>query len=294
MRYVTFTESGSTRIGVINDRGVIDLSVAAPDLPSSMRALIEAGPDAWAVARDVAEGVSPHYPLDAVRLEAPIGDPGKVLAIGLNYGDHIKESGMEAPKHQVWFNKQRNCITGPCDPVDVPSAAPDYVDYEAELCIVIGRHCRHVPRERAREVIFGYTCGNDVSVRDWQMRTPTMTMGKSFATHGPIGPWIVTPDEFGDPHDAGIRCYVNGELRQESNTAELIYDCYDQIAELTRAFPLDPGDVLFTGTPHGVGAAMKPPKFLKAGDVVRVEIDRIGAIENPLLNENARTMIGDG
>jgi len=290
MKIARFTETGRTRIGVVVGDGIVDLSAAAPALPTDMLAFIEAGPDAWTRAR-AAQSRTADFPLDAVSIEAPIPNPGKVLAIGLNYGDHIKESGMEAPRHQVWFNKQRNCITGPYSPVDIPAVSRNFVDYEAELCVVVGRACRHVPKARAPEVIFGFTIGNDVSVRDWQMRTPTMTMGKSFATHGPIGPWIVTADEFGDPHDAGIRCWVNGELRQQSNTTHLIHDCYAQIEELTRAFPLDPGDVIFTGTPHGVGAAMKPPRFLKAGDVVRIEIDRIGAIENTFVDEVAETRI---
>ncbi len=290
MKLVRFNEGGRVRLGVVVDRGIVDLSRAAPELPTDMLEFLEAGEPAWEKAR-VATRRPPDYPLDAVHLEAPLRNPGKVLAIGLNYGDHIKESGMNAPKHQVWFNKQHNCITGPNAPVDIPAVAPDRVDYEAELCFVIGKRCRHVPRERAAEVIFGYTCGNDVSVRDWQLRTPTMTMGKSFATHGPIGPWIVTADEFGDPHDARIRCWVNGELRQDSNTRHLIYDCFDQVAELSAAFPLDPGDVIFTGTPQGVGIAMKPPHFLKAGDRVRVEIDRIGTLENELVAETLETVI---
>jgi 2-keto-4-pentenoate hydratase/2-oxohepta-3-ene-1,7-dioic acid hydratase in catechol pathway len=215
-----------------------------------------------------------------------------VLAIGLNYADHIAESGMKTPEHQLWFNKQHDCVTGPGDPVEVPAVAPDFVDYEAELVMVIGRRGRHVPKDRAAEVVFGYTCGNDVSVRDWQIRSQTMTMGKSFATHGPIGPWIVTADEFGDPHRVGVRCYVNDEERQNSNTEHLIFDCYDQIEHLSAAFPLNPGDVIFTGTPHGVGGAMRPPAFLKAGDVMRVEIDGIGALENTMVNEDLETVIG--
>jgi 2-keto-4-pentenoate hydratase/2-oxohepta-3-ene-1,7-dioic acid hydratase in catechol pathway len=157
---------------------------------------------------------------------------------------------------------------------------------------VIGKRCRHVPAARAHEAIFGFTCGNDVSVRDWQMRTPQFTLGKSFDTHAPIGPWIVTADELGDPHTLELRTFVNGELRQRSSTQQLIFDCFAQIQELTAAFTLDPGDVIFTGTPDGVGAAMKPPRFLQPGDRVRIEIDRIGAIENVAVRGTAETVLG--
>jgi 2-keto-4-pentenoate hydratase/2-oxohepta-3-ene-1,7-dioic acid hydratase in catechol pathway len=256
-----------------------------------MKAFLEAGDAAWARARNAERSAAAHIPLAEVRLEAPIGSPGKILAIGLNYADHVKESGMQAPSHQIWFNKQWNAVTGPSDPFEIPAAAPDRVDYEGELCFVIGRRCRHVPAARATEVIFGYTCGNDVSVRDWQMRTTQFTLGKSFDTHAPIGPWLVTADELGDPHALALRTYVNGELRQHSNTRELIFDCFAQVQELSRAFTLDPGDVIFTGTPSGVGAAMKPPRFLRAGDRVRVEIDGIGAIENQAVPGRGETVI---
>lgn len=200
------------------------------------------------------------------------------MGIGLNYADHIKESGQETPHHQVWFTKAVTAINGPFDRIEIPRASP-MVDYEAELVVVVGKRCRHVPKESAAEVVFGYCVGNDVSVRDWQLRTPQWVLGKSFDTHAPIGPWIVTADEVGDPHTMGIRCFVNGERRQNSNTENLVFNVYDQIAHLSEAMTLEPGDLIFTGTPGGVGGAMRPPKFLKAGDKVRVEIDRIGAIE---------------
>jgi 2-keto-4-pentenoate hydratase/2-oxohepta-3-ene-1,7-dioic acid hydratase in catechol pathway len=160
------------------------------------------------------------------------------------------------------------------------------LDYEAELAIVIGEGCRHVPVENARQVIAGYTIANDVSVRDWQLRTPTMTTGKSFDTHGPLGPWIVTA-ALGDPHDLGIRTFVNDELRQDSNTGEMIFNCFEQVAHLSEAFTLEPGDVIATGTPAGVGAARQPfPQgLLKVGDVVRIEIDGIGKLQNAVVEE---------
>ena len=154
---------------------------------------------------------------------------------------------------------------------------------------MIGKACRHVPRDRAREVIAGYTIVNNVSVRDWQIRVQTMTMGKSFDTHCPLGPWITTADDVGNPHELGVRTWVNGELRQDSNTKELIFDCFALVEHLSTSFTLEPGDVIATGTPSGVGIGMKPPSLLKAGDVVRIEIEGIGEIENPMIDEPADT-----
>jgi 2-keto-4-pentenoate hydratase/2-oxohepta-3-ene-1,7-dioic acid hydratase in catechol pathway len=226
-----------------------------------------------------------HYPLGAVALLAPV-KPRKYLAIGLNYADHIAESRMEAPEFPIFFNKQVTCVVGPDADVHMPRVS-SLLDYEGELAIVIGSRCRHVPEDRAHEVIAGYTITNDLSVRDWQLRTPTMTMGKSFDTHGPLGPWIVSGDELGDPHSLGIRTYVNDELRQDGSTSDMIYDCFQQVAHLSEAFTLEPGDVIATGTPAGIGAVRQPfPEgLLKVGDVVRVEIDGIGALENTVVDE---------
>jgi 2-keto-4-pentenoate hydratase/2-oxohepta-3-ene-1,7-dioic acid hydratase in catechol pathway len=235
----------------------------------------------------VAEREDPaeRHPLDDVRLLAPV-QPRKFLAIGLNYADHIAESGMEAPQFPVFFNKQVTCVVGPNDAVHMPRVS-SLLDYEGELAVVIGMRCRHVPEHRAHAVIAGYTISNDVSVRDWQLRTPTMTMGKSFDTHGPLGPWIVTEDELGDPHELSIRTYVNEELRQDGNTREMIYDCYQQVAHLSQSFTLEPGDVIATGTPAGIGAVRQPfPEgLLKVGDVVRIEIEGIGELRNTVVAE---------
>jgi len=291
MKLVTFTHDDATRIGIVSDGSVVDLTAAVPELPRDMKSFLSAGPEAWERVRLLTHSDAHRLPIESVRLEAPIPNPGKILAIGLNYADHVAESGAETPKHQIWFNKQANTVVGPEDPIVIPAVAPKFVDYEAELVIVIGRYCRHVPRERAHEVIFGYTCGNDVSVRDWQLRTSQFTIGKSFAGHAPLGPWLVSADEFGDPHDKEVRCFVNDEERQSSNTRHLIFDCFDQIAELTAAFALDPGDVIFTGTPGGVGAAMEPRRFLTPGDRVRVEISGAGVLENVCSSEAMKTLI---
>jgi 2-keto-4-pentenoate hydratase/2-oxohepta-3-ene-1,7-dioic acid hydratase in catechol pathway len=238
--------------------------------------------DGYVVDRDKR---AEQYSLDEVRLLAPV-QPRKFLAIGLNYADHIAESGMEAPQFPIFFNKQATCVVGPHDDVHMPRVS-SLLDYEGELAIVIGTRCRHVPVERAHEVIAGYTVANDVSVRDWQVRTPTMTMGKSFDTHGPLGPWLVTPEALGDPHDLTIKTYVNDELRQDGNTREMIYNCFQQVAHLSEAFTLEPGDVIATGTPAGIGAVRQPfpDGLLKIGDTVRVQIDGIGELCNTVVEE---------
>jgi 2-keto-4-pentenoate hydratase/2-oxohepta-3-ene-1,7-dioic acid hydratase in catechol pathway len=226
-----------------------------------------------------------RHVLEEIRLLAPVL-PRNYLAIGLNYADHIAESGMQAPEFPVFFNKQVTCVVGPGADVHMPRVST-LLDYEGELALVIGRRCRHVPVESAHEVIAGYTIANDVTVRDWQLRTPTMTIGKSFDTHGPLGPWMVTPDELGDPHDLTIKTYVNDELRQDGSTGEMIYDCYQQVAHLSEAFTLEPGDVIATGTPAGIGAVRQPfpDGLLKVGDVVRIEIDGIGTLSNTVVEE---------
>lgn len=289
MKLATFTHQGATRIGVVVDDGVVDLAAAAPDLPRDMIGLLEDG-KAMARVRDIAAAAK-TIPLTDVTLRAPILNPGKILAIGLNYRDHVEESGMKIPEYQVWFNKQHNCVQDPYGPINLPVVST-MLDYEAEMCFVIGKRCKHVPVERAHEVIAGYFVGNDVSVRDWQLRTNTWQIGKSFDTHGPIGPWIVTPDEVGDPHALDIKCWVNGELRQSSNTKHLIFNCFDQVAHLSQAFTLDPGDIIFSGTPSGVGMAMKPPVTLKVGDAVKIQIDKLGFIENRVVPEKADIVIG--
>lgn len=284
MKLATFTHRDQTRVGVVEGQEVIDLSVAVPDLPREMTAFLAAGEKALDAARHAVRRGAARLPLSEVRLEAPVLRPPEFLAIGLNYADHIAESGMAKPEFPVFFNKQSSCVVGPEDAIHLPRVSKA-LDYEGELAFVIGRRCRHVSRERAAEFIAGYTIVDDVSVRDWQFKAQTMTLGKSFDTHGPMGPWIVTPDELGDPHALDLRTFVNGELRQESNTGNLVYDCFDQVETLSTVMTLEPGTVVATGTPGGVGVAMKPPKFLVAGDVVRIEIGGIGALENRVIEE---------
>jgi 2-keto-4-pentenoate hydratase/2-oxohepta-3-ene-1,7-dioic acid hydratase in catechol pathway len=234
------------------------------------------------VADAIASGEG-RIPLDSVRLASPLR-PSKFFGVGLNYADHAAEVGREPTEFPTVFAKMVNCVSGPFDPIVRP-AVSEQLDYEGELGIVIGTRCRGVAREDAASVIGGYVITNDVSVRDWQRKTTQWTLGKSFDTHGPIGPWLVTPDEIGDPHDIDFRTLVNGEVRQQSNTCNLIHDCFDLVAAISAACTLEPGDVIASGTPSGVATAMKPPRWLVAGDVVRIEFDRIGAIENHVIDE---------
>ena len=288
MRLVSFHAVEGLHVGTVIGDEVVDVTAARPDLPRDMAELLARGPDALDAVRAV-DG--PRLPLSEVRLAAPVPRPPKFLAIGLNYAAHVAESGMPKPEVQLWFNKQSSCVIGPGEPIHIPRAS-SVVDYEGELGFVIGRRCRHVPAARAAEVIAGYTVVNDVSVRDWQFRSPTMTMGKSFDTHGPVGPWLVTADEIADPHALRLQTWVNGELRQDAKTDDLIFDCYAQVEHLSTAFTLEPGDVIATGTPAGVGIAMKPPKLLQAGNVVRIEIEAVGVLENPVIDEPSDTPVG--
>lgn len=289
MRLLTFTEAGRTRIGVVVGDEIVDLAAAAPDLPTEMARFLAAGRAALEVARSAAGGAQRRLALADVRFEAPVLRPSKFLGIGLNYTDHIAEMGRELPEFPLVFNKQTSCVSAHRDPIHVPRASTA-VDYEGELAFVIGKRCRHVPEDRAHEVIGGYMIVNDVSVRDWQARSPTMTLGKSWDTHGPCGPWLVTPDEIGDPHSLGLETYVDGDLRQRSNTKYLLFNCFNLVATLSTVSTLEPGDVVTTGTPSGVGMAMSPPGFLKSGQTVRIEIDRIGTLENPVIEEPADTV----
>lgn len=239
----------------------------------------------WALQRDAIAGwvdSETPVPLSAVRLLSPIRRPGKIMAIGLNYADHLAEMGQSPPTSQTWFCKQPTAVNGPFDPIELPRVS-SAVDYEVELVAVIGATCRNVSREEACDVIFGYCVGNDVSARDWQTRSSQWVMAKSFDTHAPFGPWITTADEVEDPHALDLWCEVNGERRQSSNTRRLVFDVFDQVAELSAVMTLEPGDLIFTGTPGGVGAAMSPPRFLRAGDRVRCAVEGLGHIEGVMV-----------
>ena len=284
MKWANLVVNGQARAGLV-EGDIVCLSQAAQvkDILSDLSAAAKA-----------VEG-GPRVPLSEVGLRQPILRPGKILAIGLNYAAHAKESVsfiQPTPASvQKWFNKQTTAANGPFDPVHLPIVS-EQLDYEAELVVIIGKTGRHVPAARAHELIAGYSCGCDVSVRDWQRASQTMIMGKGFDTHAPFGPFLVTPDEIDDFEALEVRGYVNGELRQSGHARDMVFSVAEQIAHLTQAFTLEPGDVIFTGTPAGVGAGFDPPKWLKAGDKVRVEIPGLGHIENEIIEETDTTVLG--
>ena len=281
MKIVRYKKGSTIHLGVVKEDGIVDLGSLTAKYPT-VRSIITGGSDALGALRDIVSTSEPSLALDRAQLIAPIERPGKYLAIGMNYKKHVEEAarlGVLPPKQQLWFNKQTTCLAGPFDVIE--PGVTEQLDYEVELGVVIGpKAAKGVTENHARDYVFGFCVANDVSARDWQFHSPTFTMGKSFDTHGPIGPWIVTADEVPDPHALPLRCLVNGDLRQSSNTSQMIFNIWHQIVYLSTAFTLEPGDLIATGTPEGVGVGMQPPHYLKSGDVVRCEIDGIGAIEN--------------
>lgn len=280
MKLLRFENTGAIHLGVLREDGVVALDGLADRYPTMM-SIVADEETALALIADHVRAATTVLDLDSVRLLAPIERPGKYLGIGMNYRKHIVEAerlGVPEPKQQFWFNKQTSCIVGPYE--DTDPGVTEKLDYEVELCAIIGKPAKSVRESDAKTHVFGYTVANDISARDWQMHSPTFMIGKSFDTHGPIGPWIVTADEIPDPHALALRCIVNGETRQSSDTGQMVNNIWAQIAYLSTAMTLESGDLLATGTPEGVGAGMQPPVFLQPGDVVRCEIDGIGAIEN--------------
>ena len=280
MKLATYTSNGQTRTGIVVGDRIIDTGVNGTMIDlirdwDKLKAPLEAKAKAGG-------GV----PLSSVKLEAPVPRPGKIFAIGLNYADHIEESKMAKPERQVWFTKAQTSVNGPFDPIEIAKTTFT-ADYEVELVAIVGKGGKHVSAADAPAAIFGYCVGNDVTERMWQHAGPQWSLGKSFDTHAPFGPWIVTADEVGDPHSLGIRCFVNGAKRQDSNTKHLVFNVWQQVEHLSVGMTLEPGDVLFTGTPGGVGAAMEPRQFLKAGDVVRCEVDGLGHIEGTMVAEGS-------
>ena len=283
MRWANVKVEGGTRAGLVRENEVFlthasDVHDLLSDLPAASARAGEAG----------------RISLEKAQLAQPILKPRKILGIGLNYAAHVKESVSfiknTAPSVQKWFNKQATAANGPFDPVHLP-AVSEQLDYEAEIVAIIGKRGRHVPEARAHELIAGYCCGCDYSVRDWQRASQTMIMGKGFDTHAPFGPCLVTPDEIQDFGALEVTSHVNGELRQRGHARDMIFSIAQQIAHLTAAFTLEPGDVIFTGTPAGVGAGFDPPKWLKAGDKVRISVSSLGGIENEVIAEQKVTVL---
>lgn len=287
MKLLNFVRDGERRAGAMTASGIVDLTDVLQTRLNEVMDLFHLGEAALRDARAHVAAAAVFIDPATVRLMAPVRRPGKFLGVGGNFRSHIDEVrhlGIAEPAAPIWFNKQTTCVNGPFDPIWAPHDS-EQLDYEGELGLVIGRQCRRVSPEQALDFVAGYLVCNDVSIRDWQMRNTTATIGKSFDTHGPIGPWIVTPDELGDAATLRIRTWVNGELRQDGMTSEMIFDCAQLVSDLSQRCTLEVGDVLSVGSPAGVGGLRKPPAWLRAGDVVRVEIDRIGAIENTVSAE---------
>jgi 2-keto-4-pentenoate hydratase/2-oxohepta-3-ene-1,7-dioic acid hydratase in catechol pathway len=287
VRWVTVaTEEGPRACGVV-DGQYVDLNKADPELPSSLRVLLGMGPEAWRKAWSALASGPVIYDQDRSRLCPPVPDPRKIVCIGLNYRDHAAESGVPAPPEPVLFSKYPTALIGHRDRIVLPRVSTE-VDYEAELVVAIGQGGRHIAREKAFEHVGGYTVGHDVSARDWQLGKPAKQWmaGKTFDTFAPTGPELVSPDEVPNPHNLGIRLRLNGQTMQDSSTAQLIFGIDVLIAYLSQIMTLEPGDLIFTGTPPGVGMARKPPIWLKTGDVVEVEIDGLGILRNPVVDES--------
>lgn len=289
MKLATYEHQSKLAIGAVVGEEIVPASLDV-NLPTDMIGFITEGETAKAKLQTLIDLGTGRIALADVNLKAPVQNPQKFLALGLNYGKHIEETGMEKPTFPTFFNKQSSCVNGPFDPIHRPKVS-EKLDYEGELAFVIGKRCRHVPKDKAQNVIAGFMIVNDVSVRDWQFWAKTMTIGKSFDTHGPTGPWIVTPDEIRDPHNLNINTWVDDELRQSMNTDEMIFSCYDMIETLSTAFTLMPGDIISTGTGAGVGVKMKPRGYMKAGQVCRIEIENIGMIENAVIEEPEDTVL---
>jgi len=282
MKLISFTHNDISRVGAVIDDTVID-SLNQPNIPQNMLDFLEAGQPALDALQALSDNKQAQLALQDVTLLAPVPRPNKFLGIGLNYADHIAETVYEKPEYPTFFTKHNSCVIANNEAIHLPTVS-EKLDYEVELAIVIGTRCRNVPLGKAHEVIAGYTIVNDVTVRDWQMRTPTWMIGKSFDTHGPMGPWIITKDEIADPHNLNLKTWVDDELRQSSNTQYMIFNCYEMIAYLSQAMTLEPGDVISTGTPSGVGVSMKPRGYMKAGQKVKIEIEKIGTLNNYVID----------
>ena len=301
MRLITFEHNGAARLGAIVGDRAVDLAALAQasgeQLPDDMLGLIDLGPAGLDRARALLGRAGSNLPsgtahsLSEVKLLAPIPRLRKnVICLGLNYADHVEEGSRamnldrDLPKDPIYFSKPPTVIVGPDAPVVHDARVSDKMDWEAELAVVIGRAGKAIPKERALDYVFGYSCFNDVSARDLQRaRGGQWHLGKSLDTYGPFGPWIVTADEIPDPQVLEIMCRVNGVEKQHSNTKYMIFDVVTCISDWSQGITLEPGDVIATGTPSGVGFARTPPEFMKPGDVVEIEIERVGVLRNPIV-----------
>ncbi len=286
MRLIRFRDGGSARLGALADGAVADLTAAG--LPSSVEDLLRGGED-WHAQAEAAISSAPRVEED-VQLLPPVARPSKILCLGMNFRSHAEEVGVDGDAAEpTIFSKLASSLIGPSDPIVLPAQAPDRVDYEAELAVVIGRLGREIPVEQAQEWVAGYTVANDVSARDWQLKKPAgqWLLGKSFDTFLPIGPAVVTPDEAPAPDEMVVRCVVSGEVLQEASVADMIVGIPEAIAYVSQVCTLEPGDVILGGTPDGVGMARKPRRFLVAGDVVETSVTGVGVLRNPVTPADA-------
>ena len=290
MRLITFVHTDQPRLGALvthqETQLVYDLNLLEPRLPHTLLGLLGAGPPALDLAKQTLAAASPAQGLDfaALQLLAPLPRPGKIICIGQNYLAHAHESNAAAPPAPIIFAKFANTVIGPGAPIVIPTAVRE-PDYEGELGVVIGRRSRNVAESEALHCVAGYLPLNDVSARDWQNRTSQWVIGKTPDTFCPMGPALVTADEVPDVQNLWLRTWINDELVQEGHTSLMIFSVARLIADMSRVMTLEAGDIIATGTPAGVGAARTPPRWLRPGDVVQVEIETIGALENPVLAE---------
>jgi 2-keto-4-pentenoate hydratase/2-oxohepta-3-ene-1,7-dioic acid hydratase in catechol pathway len=285
MKLVTFSTGEAARLGIVSGDTVIDLAAASGGvLPPDMVSLLKQGDPAMRMAAEVSRSAKSAWLLSQVTLLAPLC-PSKVVAIGQNYADHCREQHVEPPKVPIIFSKFPSAIVGPDAVIRWDPALTRQVDYEAELAVVIGRTARHVSAAEALDYVAGYTLCNDISARDLQFGDGQWVRGKSLDTFCPLGPWLVTRDEIPDPHALAIRCTINGRVMQDSFASEMIFRVPELIEFCSRAFTLLPGDVIATGTPHGVGHFRKPPAYLKDGDVVTIEVQGIGQLTNQCVED---------
>ena len=287
MRLVSFSHNGNKRIGCPVGDQIIDLSIANPELPTDLLSLLEAGPEAMAQAKSAAEGAGADALVSSADITylPLIARAPKVICIGRNYAAHAKEGGAEPPTYPEIFYRGNTSLVGHNQPIIVPECS-DKLDYEAELVAIVGKRARHVPRENGLEYVAGYSLFNDATLRDYQRKSSQWTIGKNFDDTGAFGPMFVTADELpAGAHGLNIQSRLNGEVMQDANTADFIFPIDDLIAKLSECMTLEPGDVIVTGTPAGVGYVRKPPVFMKEGDVCDIEIEGIGVLSNPIQNE---------
>jgi acylpyruvate hydrolase len=286
MRFVTFKRSGELCVGVVSGDDIVDLSAIAPEAPKSLKAVIASGIPADLASKVEAAPARARIPLAGAPLAAPIPDPGKLMCVGLNYHDHAEETGQAVPNYPPLFLRAISSMAGPGEPMIVPKVS-EQLDFEAELTVVIGKRCRHVSEAEALDYVFGYTCFNEGSVRDYQKHTSQWTSAKNFDRTAPLGPWIVTADEVPPgAHGIQVRTLLNGKVMQDANTDGMIFGVAKIISYISQIMTLEPGDLIPTGTPAGVGMGRTPPVWLKPGDTVTIDIESVGALTNPVAAES--------